>query len=108
LQDATSGSSVPLARAFQNRRMGSSGALTRKVQAGTTLGSSSTLTRQFRNATLESLDALNAEVHLVHARIFIFINLIFMMAKNSLDTKQKFTLNKDGSSIATNEKFIFR
>jgi hypothetical protein len=49
---------------------------------GMSQGSSGVLTRQFRNTILESSDALNASIHLEHARIFTFVEFLFYHSGN--------------------------
>jgi hypothetical protein len=40
------------------------------------------LTRLFGNTTLGSSDALNASIHLEHARIFTFVGFLFYHGRN--------------------------
>jgi hypothetical protein len=61
------------------------------------------LTRQFRNATLESLDALNATVHLKNTLEVLFLSDFFYHGQNF--TLYQAEVNfEHGSSIVTNKK----
>jgi hypothetical protein len=84
-QLCSGGSSGALTRQFR-KCMGRSCVLTREVCG---------LTRQFRNATPESLDALNAKVHLKNTLEVLLCWISFNMAKISLCTKRKFTSNTE-------------
>jgi hypothetical protein len=65
-----------------------------------TQGSSGALTRQFRNAILRSLVALDAPIHLEHARIFTFVVIIFYHSGNFNLYKVEVYFEQEESSIA--------